>query len=230
MSSLDALQIAGGFLCLLATVVAGAVSRWRLGRDRTHFISEVLALPWWRPGWRARGEYGSASASVLFGLGAILFAAAAAVRFVDGWALSAATSVVTGGLLLGVVVFPLRAIEPERIATASGLDLLHPFLAALFYLAALVNALVSSWGDAGRLGMALVVGHVVSSSALTTAVLVLSPRALGAAAYRPWYLPGVRILLDRRPPTESPTDIVRRLQWPCTMLIALDFAFTPTGL
>lgn len=223
------LQTAGGFLCLAATLLAGGVSRWRLERDRTHFISEVLALPWWRPGWRARGEYGSATASVLFGLGALLFAVGAATRLADGWSLAASASLVTGGLLLGVVLFPLRAIAPEEIAAARGLDLLHPFLAAVFYLAALVNALLSSWSSAGRLGMALVVGHVVSSAALTTAVLVLSPRALGPAAFRPWYLPGVRILLDRRPPTESPTDIVRRLQWPCTVLIALDFAFTPTG-
>lgn len=228
--SVDDLQIAGGMLCLAATLLAWAVSRWRLERGRAHFISEVLALPWWRPGWRARGEYGSTFASTLFAVGALSFSVAAGIELCAGWSLAAASSLTTGALLLGVVLFPLRAIPPEAIASARGLDLLHPFLAAVFYLAALVNALVSSWSQAGRLGMVLVVGHVVSSAMLTTAALVLSPRALGPAAYRPWYLPGVRILLDRRPPTESPTDIVRRLQWPCTLLIALDLGLTPTGL
>ena len=227
--TLDDLQVAGGVLCLAATLLAGAVSRWRLERDRTHFISEVLALPWWRPGWRARGEYGSAIASVLFALGALLFGIASACRLADGFSLAAATSLATSALLLGVVVFPLRAVPQDRIAEAGGLDLLHPFVAAVFYLAALINALVSTWARAGKLGMVLVIGHVVSSAALTTAVLVLAPRALGPSAWRPWFLPGVRILLDRRPPSESPTDIVRRLQWPCTVLIALDVALTPTG-
>jgi hypothetical protein len=189
----------------------------------------VLALPWWRPGWRARGEYGSAIASVLFGAGAVLFSAAAIAHLRAGWSPAAASSLVTGTLLLGVVLFPLRELAPEDIPRARGLDLLHPFLAALFYLAALINALVASWSQAGRLGLVLVVGHVVSSAALTAAVLVLSPRAHGPSAFRPWYLPGVRILLDRRPPSQSPTDIVRRLQWPCTVLVALDLGLTPIG-
>jgi hypothetical protein len=230
--SVHALQLGGGLACLVATMIAWSITTWRLDPDRTHFISEVLALPWWRRNLHDPGVMGSIAASVLFAGGALAFVAAAVLELRAAWTPAAASSVATGALLLGIVVFPLRKVAPDRdaIAAAGGLDLMHPFLAAVFYLAAAINAVLLAWPAAGRLGEVLVIAHVASSMALTAAVLVLAPRALGPAAFRPWFLPGVRILLDRRPPPESPTDHVRRLQWPCTILVALDLGLTPLGL
>lgn len=207
---------------MVATLLAWGVSTWRLERDRTHFISEVLALPWWRRDLDARGVVGSTLASVLFAGGALAFVGAAALAVRDGWSLAGVSSVATGALLLGIVVFPLRQVGASReaIAAARGLDLMHPFLAAVFYLAAMANAVLWAWPGAGPAGQVLVGLHLASSTALTATVLVLSPKVLGPAAYRPWFLPGVRILLDTR--AGSQTDLIRRLQWPATLLVALD--------
>src|SRR3954469_2829715 len=100
-------------------MIAWWVSWGRLARDRTHYISEVLALPWWPrgDGPRPPGFYESVTASVLFAAGAISFGIAAAIDLGTAWSLGAACSAATGLLLLGVVFFPLRDVPPERIAT-----------------------------------------------------------------------------------------------------------------
>jgi hypothetical protein len=226
------LQITGGLVCFAATMLAWIVSWTALSPDRTHFISEVLAIPWWqrRRPTRQPGFRGSLVASLLLGAGALSFSLAAAVELRTAWTASASLAAATSALLLAIVVFPLREVPPDKLWTASGLDLLHPFFAAAFYPVALVAAIVMAWPAAGPLGTVLAILHAASSVLLTVAVLALSPRALGPAAFRPFYLPGVRILLDRRPPGESPTEWVRRLQWPATLLLALDLGLTPTGL
>lgn len=230
--SLFSLQITGGLACLIATWLAWWVAEFRLPPDSTHFISEALALCWHQRVSRTRlpGFWGSLAASVLFATGALAFGLAAAIDLQDGWSLAAACAAATGALLLAIVAVPLREVPADRIMTAGGLDLVHPLIAAVFYLVALVGAAVVAWPNAGPIGTVLVLVHVVSSMALIAAVLFLSPRALGAAAFQPWYLPGVRILLDRRPAAVTPTEWVRRLQWPATILIALDLGLTPTGL
>jgi hypothetical protein len=229
--SVHALQISGGLACFVATMLAWWVSWQRLAPDRTHFISEVLAIPWWQHHRRERmpGFVPALAASMLLGAGALAFSLAAAIELRGGWTVGATCSALTGALLLAIVVFPLREVPPEKVATARGLDLLHPFFAAVFYLVAMVTAVVVAWPHAGTYGTILAAGHVITSLALTLAVLGLSPRALGAAAFRPFYLPGVRILLDRRPAYETPTEWVRRLQWPATIMVALDLGITPTG-
>lgn len=230
--SLFSLQITGGLACLVATWLAWWVAELRLPADGTHYISEALAVCWRQRASATRlpGFWGSLVASMLFGTGALGFGLAAVVALRGGWSVGAACSAATGALLLAVVAVPLREVPPDRIMTARGLDLVHPLLAALFYLVALVAAVVVAWPNAGPIGTVLVLLHVVSSVALSSAVLLLSPRALGGAAFQPWYLPGVRILLDRRPAAVTPTEWVRRLQWPATILIALDLGLTPTGL
>lgn len=229
--SIHALQISGGLACFVATMIAWWVSWQRLEPDRTHFISEVLAIPWWQKGrpTRMAGFAPSLVASILLGGGSLAFSLAAAMELGTEVTAGAICSAATGALLLAIVVFPLREVPPEKVGTARGLDLLHPFFAATFYLVAMVTAVVIAWPRAGTYGTILATGHVVTSLALTLAVLGLSPRALGASAFKPFYLPGVRILLDRRPAYETPTEWVRRIQWPATMLIALDLGITPTG-
>ncbi len=229
--SIHGLQISGGLACFVATMIAWWVSWQRLEPDRTHFISEVLAIPWWqraRP-TRMAGFVPSLVASMLLGAGSLAFSVAAAMALAEAVTFAALCSAATGALLLAIILFPLREVPPEKVATARGLDLLHPFFAATFYLVAMVTAVVIAWPHAGPYGTVLATGHVLTSLALTVAVLGLSPRALGAAAWKPFYLPGVRILLDRRPAYETPTEWVRRLQWPATIMVALDLGITPTG-
>lgn len=229
--SIHALQISGGLACFVATMIAWWVSWQRLDPDRTHFISEVLALPWWQRAHDERlpGVVPSLVASALLTLGSLAFSVAAAMSLADEVTAGGVCSAATGALLLTIVVFPLREVPPEKVATARGLDLLHPFFAATFYLVAMVTAVVVAWPLAGTYGTILATGHVITSLALTVAVLGLSPRALGAAAWKPFWLPGVRILLDRRAAYETPTEWVRRLQWPATIMVALDLGITPTG-
>ena len=229
--SIHALQISGGLVCFVATMIAWWVAVYRMSPDRTHFISEVLAIPWWQRTRKERlpGFLPALVASLLLGVGSLAFSLAAAMSLRDEWTAGATCSAATGALLLAIIVFPLREVPTERLATAHGLDLLHPFFAALFYSVAMITAIVIAWPHAGTYGAILAAGHVVSSLALTVAVLGLSPRALGPAAWKPIYLPGVRVLLDRRPAYETPTEWVRRLQWPATILVALDLGITPTG-
>lgn len=225
---LRALQITGGMTCLVATMIAWSAAATAFGRERTPFISEVLALPWRHP--RARGAAVARLAAALFVVGALAFVAAAAVRLARGWSASAVAAFAVGALLVCIVFVPLREVEAERIPEAGGLDLLHPFFAASFYLVSIVAAFVVAVPRAGRFGMVLTVAHVATSVQLTAAVFDLSWRELGRDGFRPWYLPGVRILLDRRPLSQSPTEWIRRLQWPATLLIALDLGLTPLGI
>jgi hypothetical protein len=228
----SSLQVAGGLTCLLATVLAAWVSWARLEADRTHFISEVMALAWWqrRRAIRQPGFWGSLGTTLLFGVGALGFTLAAAMELRTGWSLPAGCSAATGVLLLGVVACPLHEVAAAELRTIGGTALLHPFLAAVFYLSAIVTSIVTVLDDAGPIGTVLAGLHVMSSSLLVVSALCLSPRALGDAAYRPWYLPGVRVLLDLRPPCESPVEWIRRLQWPATLLVGLDLGLTPTGI
>ena len=228
--SVAALQIIGGLASFVATALAWWVSAARLDAGRTHFISEVLAVAWWQPAGEPRrpGYWGSLVASLLLGVGALAFSLAAAIELSNGWDLGAVGAAATGALLLGVILFPLRSVPTEHLRTARGLDLVHPTLAALFYVVALATAVIIA-SHAGQLGTILATLHVASSTVLTVAVQVLARRALGPAAYQPCYLPGVRILLDRRPASESPTEWVRRLQWPATLLVAIDLGFAAAG-
>ena len=228
--SLSSLQLTGGLACLAATLIAWWVATFRLVPDRTHYISEALALAWHQRAHQARlpGFWGSLAASMLFGAGALAFSLMAIDHLRVAWSVRAAWAAGTGVLLLAIVAVPLREVPDDQLATARGKDLFHPFLAALFYVVTLAGAVVVAWPHAGPLGMILASLHVVSSVALTTAVWVLSPRVLGPSAFQPWYLPGVRILLDRRAGTA--TEWIRRLQWPATIFIALDLGLTPTGL
>lgn len=230
--SVHGLQIIGGLTCVAATLIAWWVSWVQLARGRTHFISEVLALAWWQrdDDSSKRGSRGSLLASLLFGAGALAFMLAAGLELRAAWTAGATWSAVTGALLLAIVLVPMRLVAPARVLTAGGVELLHPFLAAVFYLVAMATAVAIAWPHAGPVGTVLAALHLLSSAVLSAAVLVLAPRALGPAAFQPWYLPGVRILLDRRPAEETPSEWVRRLQWPATLLVALDLGFTPTGI
>jgi hypothetical protein len=228
--SVHDLQIGGGLTCFAATVIAWWVARLRLARDRTHFVSEVLALVSWRwqRGTPVAGFWGSLVASTLLGGGALAFCLAAVADLATRPTLATTCVAVTGGFMIAILAFPLREVPWAKAATTGGIDLLHPFFAASFYVVASVAGLVVLW-HAGPVGTVLAAAHLASSAALTVTVFVVAHRELGRAAWRPWYLPAVRVLLDLRPAGETDTEWVRRLQWPATLLIALDLGLAPTG-
>lgn len=203
------LRAVGGFLCMLAVVVAATATRHLRSVDRhTPFISEVLAAcrgddfaPTWHRG------LGSLVACALMLFGAMVF-------LLDALRLDGAmrVAVITTGLcLIAVVVEPLRATDPM---TAPPRAFLHPAAAAAFYLSALVLSLVerAHVGPIARVAIAI---HVASSSALITLALVASVREYGwALTLRP--AGGLRILLDVR--TDSRARWVRYTQWWSTVL------------
>lgn len=229
--SVVALEVTGGLTCLIATAVAAQVAWRRLPPDRTHFISEVLALAWRQRDLQAPvpGATGARVTALLFGGGALAFTLAAMIALADGGSLRAAVAAVSGVLLLAVVVIPLQVVAPEDLGRASGWTLAHPFVAALFYLAAMATSAVGLCHDPGPMGLVLTALHLATSTALIAGALVRAPRAIGEAAWRPWYLPAVRVLLDQRPADQTPIEWVRRVQWPATLLVALDLGLTPLG-
>lgn len=227
--SVVALEVTGGLTCLVATAVAAWVAWRRLSPDRTHFISEVLALAWDQhdPQCPAPGAAGARVSAFLFGGGALTFIGAATLALADDGSLRAVAAAVTGVLLLAVVCIRLeRNADLER---ASGWTLAHPFVAAVFYLAAAATSIIGLWHAPGPMGLVLITLHLATSTTLVVGALVRAPRAVGDAAWRPWYLPGVRVLLDQRAASETPIEWVRRVQWPATLLVALDLGLTPLG-
>lgn len=217
------LRVVGGGLCTAAVAVAfTAVDALRGPHRRWPFISEVLAASHRRGDdapatWG--GFLGSLVANLLLGLGAMVFLLDAV--WLEG--VEQGLVIATALFLLGVVLVPLEDVVPRQARLA---DFRHPWLAALFYLAALALSAVEL-SQAGPVGQALACVHIASSAALVALAVLAS-----ILEYEPWEALGwpafgTRILLDISP--HSRARWVRYWQWSTTCLVGVALSLGASG-
>lgn len=217
------LRVIGGGLCTLAVAVAfSAVDELRGPHRRWPFISEVLAAFRRRgrdapPTWG--GFLGSFFANLLMGLGAMVFLLDAV--WLDGF--EQVLVIATALFLLGVVLVPLRDVPPRDADLAA---FRHPWLAALFYLAALWLSVVERH-HVGPVGQVLASLHIVSSAALIALALLASVLEYRLGQALGWPAFGTRILLDTSP--HSRAGWVRYGQWSATLVVGLALSLSATG-
>lgn len=217
------LRVVGGGLCTGAVAVAfSAVDELRGPHRRWPFISEVLAAFRRRgrdapPTWG--GFLGSWFANLLMGLGAMVFLLDAV--WLDG--LEQVLVIATALFLLGVVLVPLRDVVPREADLAA---FRHPWLAALFYLAALSLSVVER-DHVGPVGQVLASVHIVSSAALIALAALASVLEYPLGMALGWPAFGTRILLDTSP--HSRAGWVRYGQWSATLVVGLALSLSATG-
>ncbi|MEZ4398478.1 MAG: hypothetical protein R3B06_00560 [Kofleriaceae bacterium] len=216
------LRVVGGGLCLAAVLVAATATELLRGTERRRpFISEVLAAfrrhdrgapPSWAAWW------GSLLANALMLGGAMVFLLDAVdLTGAMRWAV-----VATALCLIGVVVVPLRDVDPRTAPLAA---FGHPIVAASFYLAAVALSVVER-PLVGPIGQVLGAAHIASSGALMALAIVSSLLEYGGRA-TVWPVLGTRILLDTRPRSRS--RWVRQWQWSTTVIVGVSLAVGATG-
>lgn len=218
------LRVIGGGLCVLGVAVAAtATGPLRGPHKRRPFISEVLAA-FHRRGADApatwAGFLGSFAANLLLALGAMLFLLDAV--WLAG--LEQALVIATSLCLLGVVLVPLRDVAPRQ---ARLIDFGHPWVAALFYFAAI---LLSVWErpHLGEVGQVLAAVHIASSAALIALAALASVLEYPLGEALGWPALGTRILLDVSP--RSRARWVRRWQWSTTFVLGLALSVGAAGV